>query len=87
MGHETITEPEVGADYVNAAKMDVGFGSRASRRTRSGAFHMTPAELEVTHLATSWIPAGTKWARGLISPMGTTCIGIGGSRVWRGKIT
>ena len=74
-------------DYVNAAETDVGVGSRASFRTRSGAFHMTPAELEVARLATSWIPTGTKWAQGLISPMGTTCIGIGGSRVWRGKIT
>ena len=48
-----------------------------------GAGHLTPAKTEVAHPVPSLNPAGTIMARGLMSLMGTTCVGLGGSRVWQ----
>ena len=49
--------------------------------------HLTPAELKVARPSPSWIPAGVILALGLMSLMGTTCVGLGGSQVWRGRVT
>ena len=96
MGHLTAAEPEVWAVKESPSELAVGVGSRDSRRTRSGhtvhmtaakpgvrAGHLTPAEPKVACPSPSWIPAGVIFALGLMSLMGTTCVGLGRSRVWR----
>ena len=45
----------------------------------------TVAEPEVACPVTFSIPACAFLPRGLLSLMGTTCVGLGGSRVWRGR--
>ena len=51
------------------------------------AGHLTPTDPKVARLLPSWIPADVILALGLMSLMGTTCVGLGGSRVWRGRVT
>ena len=47
------------------------------------AFHVTPTKPEVAGLAPSWIPAAAILPRTLMSLLGTTCRGLGRSRVCR----
>ena len=74
-GHMTPAEQEVEPGHVSPTEPEVGAG------------HLTPAEPEVARTAPSWIPARAILARGLMSLMETTCIGLGGSRVWQGRVT
>lgn len=50
------------------------------------ADHATAAELEVAHLVPSWILAGAIFARGLMSLMRKTYVGIGVSRTSWGSV-
>ena len=55
--------------------------------TEVGAGHLTPAEPEVARPSPSWIPACVILAWGLMRLMGSTCIALGISRVWREGVT
>ena len=48
---------------------------------------VTPVELEVASPSPCWILADVILALGLMSLMGTPCVGLGISRVWREGVT
>ena len=74
-GHVTVAKPEVGADHVTAAEPEVR------------AVDVPSAKQEVAHPSPCWILAGVILALGLMSLMGTTCIGLGVSRLWQERVT
>ena len=83
MWQEGVTCPP-GVDHVATAELEVGSGHVTPAETEVGAGHVTIAKPEVTHLAPSRIPVGAIMARVLMTLMRTTCVGLGGSHVWRG---
>ena len=70
-----VTEPDVGADHVTAIEPEVR------------ADEVTPAKPEEVRPSPCWIPAGVILALGLMSLMGTACVGLGISPVWRDGVT
>ena len=87
VGHVTPAEPEVGTGQLTSAETEVWAVHVIPSEPEVLLGHVTPAEPEVARPAPSWIPAGAILARGLMSLMGTTCVGLGGSPVWRGRVT
>ena len=75
------------ASHVTPAGPEVELGHVTPTGPEMEAGHWTPAKMEVARLVPSLNPAGTIVARGLMSLMGTTCVGLGGSRVWQGRVT
>ena len=59
-----VAELEVGADQVTAAELEVR------------ADDVTPADPEVARPSPCWIAAGVILALGLMSQMGTACVGL-----------
>ena len=61
-------------------------GSPDTRGTGNGAAHVNP--LTRIGLSSDILdPGGQHLTPGLMSLMGTTCVGLGGSRVWCGRVT
>ena len=83
--HGRVTCPP-GARQVTPTEPEEGAGSRDCDEPDVRAGHVTPADPEVARLVPSCLPAGAILARGLMSLMGTTCIDLGISRVWWGRV-